>query len=188
MEKSDIVYSCYHEVSRKGENFVPQHVLAFQISGQFVLSDGQEKYIAKEGDFNLIRKNQLVKFTKCPPETGSFESLNIYLNQEVLQTMAKEYHFSSSHSEVSKPMVSIEVNAVLENYITLLQTILENPKLLTKDFIDLKIKELLFILISSINKLFHYNSFLKSGLILISLFKLILNLTAKEAKDLIGFI
>lgn len=81
MEKSDIVYSCYHEVSRKGENFVPQHVLAFQISGQFVLADGQEKYIAKAGDFNLIRKNQLVKFTKCPPENGSFESLNIYLNQ-----------------------------------------------------------------------------------------------------------
>lgn len=147
MEKSDIVYSCYHEVSRKGENFVPQHVLAFQISGQFVLSDGQERYIAKEGDFNLIRKNQLVKFTKCPPENGSFESLNIYLNQEVLQTMAKEYHFSSNHSETSKPMVSIEVNAVLQNYITSLQTILENPKLLTKDFIDLKIKELLFILI-----------------------------------------
>jgi len=149
MEKSDIVYSCYHELSRKGENFVPQHVFAFQISGQFVLSDGQEKYIAKEGDFNLIRKNQLVKFTKCPPENGSFESLNIYLNQEVLQNMAKEYHFSSNHSEVSKPLVYIEVNAVLQNYITSLQTILENPKLLTKDFIDLKIKELLFILIET---------------------------------------
>lgn len=61
--------------------------------------------------------------------------------------MAKEYHFSSNHSEAPKPMVSIELNAVLQNYITSLQTILENPKLLTKDFIDLKIKELLFILI-----------------------------------------
>ncbi|MDR6919889.1 helix-turn-helix domain-containing protein [Chryseobacterium sp. S-02] len=149
MEKSDIVYSCYHEVSRKGENFVPQHVLSFQMSGTFVLSDGQEKYIANEGDFNLIRKNQLVKFTKCPPENGIFESLNIYLNQEVLQSMAKEYHFSSNHSEVPKPLVSIKVNAVLQNYITSLQTIIENPKLLTKDFIDLKIKELLFILIET---------------------------------------
>lgn len=149
MEKSDIVYSCYHEVSRKGENFVPQHVLSFQVSGQFVISDGEKEYIAKEGDFNVIRKNQLVKFTKCPPENGSFESLNIYLNQEVLQNMVEEYHFSSNHSEITKPLVSIEVNAVLQHYITSLQAILENPKLLTKDFINLKIKELLFILIET---------------------------------------
>jgi len=147
MEKSDIVYSCYHEVSRKGENFVPMHVLSFQLSGSFVLSDGQEKYIAHEGDFNLIRKNQLVKFAKHPPENGIFESLNIYLNQEVLQNMAKEYHLVSSRSEISKPLVSIKVSAVLQNYITSLQSILENKKLLTRDFIDLKIKELLFILL-----------------------------------------
>lgn len=149
MEKSDIVYSCYHEVSRKGENFVPQHVLSFQMSGSFVLSDGQEKYIAKEGDFNLIRKNQLIKFTKCPSESEKFESLNIYINQEILQDMAKEYHLTSNHAEISRPLFSIEVNAVLQNYITSLQTILENPKLRTKEFIDLKIKELLFILIKT---------------------------------------
>lgn len=147
MEKSDIVYSCYHEVSRKGENFVSQHVLSFQLSGQFVLSDGKEKYIVNEGDFALIQKNQLVKFTKCPPENGNFESLNIYLDQEVLQHMAKEYHFLFDNSEVSKPLVFIEVNPVLQNYFTSLQTIIENPKLLNKDFIELKIKELLFILI-----------------------------------------
>lgn len=153
MEKSDIVYSCYHEVSRKGENFVSQHVLSFQMSGQFILSDSKEKYTVKEGEFTLIRKNQLVKFTKCPPENGNFESLNIYLNKEVLQNMAREYHFPFNNSEVSKPLIFIEVNAVLQHYIASLQTFLENPKLLNKDFIELKIKELLFILIETQPKL-----------------------------------
>ncbi|MBP0904279.1 helix-turn-helix domain-containing protein [Mariniflexile gromovii] len=153
MEKSDIVYSCYHEVSRKGENFVSQHVLSFQMSGQFTLSDSKEKYIVKEGALTLIRKNQLVKFTKYPPENGNFESLNIYLNKEVLQNMAREYHFSFKNSEVSEPLIFIEVNSVLQHYIASLQTILENPKLLNKDFIELKIKELLFILIETQPKL-----------------------------------
>ncbi|MBZ4187713.1 helix-turn-helix domain-containing protein [Niabella beijingensis] len=149
MEKSDIVYSCYHETSRNGENFVPQHVLTLQISGSFDLSYGQKKYVANEGDFYLLRKNQLVKFTKRPATNKTFESLNIFLSDEILRTMAKDYHLVSVQSEVSLPMIAIEVNDVLENYITSLKTILENPKLLTKDFIDLKIKELLFILIEA---------------------------------------
>ncbi|PWJ57861.1 AraC-like DNA-binding protein [Dyadobacter jejuensis] len=148
MEKSDIVYSCYQELSRKGENFVPQHVLTFQISGSFDLSDGHRKWIAKEGDFHLLRKNQLVKFTKRPAENKIYESLNIFLRDDILRTMAKEYHLSSVRSEISLPIIAIEVNDVLQNYITSLKTILENQKLLTQDFIALKIKELLFILIN----------------------------------------
>ncbi len=147
MEKSDIVYSCYHEVNSKGENFVPKHTLSFQMSGSFVLASGKEKLTAKEGDFNLIRKNQLVKYTKYPPKEGKFESLNIYLNDDILKEVAKEYRLSSHPSYSSKSIVSIDVTPVLQNYIKSLQTIIQNPEFLTKHFTDLKIKELLFILL-----------------------------------------
>ncbi|MFL9831717.1 AraC family transcriptional regulator [Flavobacterium sp. ST-87] len=84
-------------------------------------------------------------------DTNVTEAVRIVrnLSDEILRTMAKEYHLSSVQSEVSLPMIAIEVNDVLQNYITSLKTILENPKLLTKNFIDLKIKELLFILIEA---------------------------------------
>ncbi|MDQ0595217.1 AraC-like DNA-binding protein [Chryseobacterium ginsenosidimutans] len=149
MQKSDIVYSCYHELSRKGENFVPQHTLSYQLSGSFVLADGKEKYSAEPGDFNLIRKNQLVKFIKYPPENGVFESMNIYLSEENLLAVAKEYDFSADQFIPVKPLVPVEMNALLQNYINSLQTIIATGNLSNKPLIDLKIKELLLILLQT---------------------------------------
>ncbi|MBK1897023.1 helix-turn-helix domain-containing protein [Chryseobacterium paridis] len=146
-ESSDIVYSCYHELSRKGENFVPQHTLSFQLSGTFVLADGKEKYRAEEGHFNLIQKNQLVKFVKYPPENGVFESMNIYLREEILKNTAKEYELLSDYFVPVKPLVPIKMNALLENYMISLRTMIESNSLGNKPLVDLKIKELLLILL-----------------------------------------
>ena len=145
METPDIVYSCYHEVSRKGENFVPKHTLSYQISGIFMLADDKEKYTANPGDINLIRKNQLVKFVKIPPEKGVFESMNIYLSDENLIDFSKEYHLQAEHLMTTKPLIKIEVNAVLQNFMISLKTLLESD-FNNKSLIDLKIKELLMIL------------------------------------------
>jgi len=148
METLDIVYSCYHELSRKGENFVPKHTLSYQISGSFVLADDKENFAANPGDFNLIRKNQLVKFVKIPPENGVFESMNIYLSDENLINFSKEYHLVAENSVATKPLVPIEVNAVLQNFMASLKVLLESD-LKNQSLIDLKIKELLLILLQS---------------------------------------
>lgn len=148
-EKSEIVYSCYHEVSRKGENFVPQHTLSFQLSGSFALADGKETYLAKEGDFNLIRKNQLVKFVKYPPENGVFESMNIYLSEENLRNAGKEYNFTSEHFVETKPLVPIIVNELIKNFFISLQTMIDSNSLENKLLVNLKIKELILILLQS---------------------------------------
>lgn len=147
-ETPDIVYSCYHEVSRKGENFVPKHTLSYQISGSFVLADDKENYTANPGDFNLIRKNQLVKFVKIPPENGVFESMNVYLSDENLINFSKEYHLEAEHLLTTKPLIQIEVNAVLQNFMTSLKVLLES-NLNNQSLIDLKIKELLLILLQT---------------------------------------
>lgn len=148
IENSDIVYSCYHKVSRKGENFVAQHTISYQMSGSFVLADNKDKYIANPGDFHLIRKNQLVKFAKIPPPNGTCESLNIYLSDENLKNFAQEYQLQSEHVTKTNVLVKIDVNSVLENFIASLRTLLTS-NLNTKSLTDLKIKELLLILLQT---------------------------------------
>ncbi|MBW8523495.1 AraC family transcriptional regulator [Chryseobacterium chendengshani] len=148
IETPDIVYSCHHDVSRKGENFVPKHTLSYDISGSFVLADDKENYKANSGDFNLIRKNQLVKFVKIPPENGVFESMNVYLSDENLTNFSKEYQLKAEHSITTKPLIPIKVNGVLQNFMTSLKMILESD-LKNQSLIDLKIKELLLILLQS---------------------------------------
>jgi len=68
-----IVYSCYHKKSKGGEHFVSEHVLTYQISGTLTLSDGAKEYEHKEGALKLLTRNQLLRFTKNPPE---YENLN----------------------------------------------------------------------------------------------------------------
>ncbi len=148
IENSDIVYSCYHQVSRKGENFVAQHTISYQLSGSFMLSDNKDKHIANPGDFHLIRKNQLVKFAKIPPPNGACESLNIYLSDETLKNFAHEYQLKSEHSTVTEALVKIDVNAVLENFIVSLKALLQS-NLNNKSLTGLKIKELLLILLQT---------------------------------------
>lgn len=144
---SGIVYSCYHQVSRKGEDFVPQHTVSLQLSGRFVLSDGQEQLVAAPGTLNLIRKSQLVKFIKCPPKNGVFESLNIYLDEELLRAFAKEYNLSPDGFMPAKPMVAIEQHPLLQGFMASLQTMIDNNGLDNKALADVKIKELLLILL-----------------------------------------
>ena len=148
IENSDIVYSCYHRVSRKGENFVAQHTISYQMSGSFILADNKDKYMANPGDFHLIRKNQLVKFAKIPPPNGTCESMNIYLSDENLKNFAHEYQLKSEHVTKTNALVKIDVNPVLENFIASLRTLLAS-NLNNKSLIDLKIKELLLILLQS---------------------------------------
>lgn len=148
-ERSDIVYSCYHELSRKGENFVPQHTLSLQLSGSFSLFDGNRTYVAQEGDFNLIRKNQLVKFVKYPPENGVFESLNIYLSEKNLRNFAKEYQTEFRNSAETGPIVRITINEMIRSFFASLRTIMNSGSLDNTPLVDLKIKELIMILLQS---------------------------------------
>jgi hypothetical protein len=40
-EKPKIAYSCYFTRSREGEQFVPEHVFSYQISGVLTMNDGK---------------------------------------------------------------------------------------------------------------------------------------------------
>lgn len=150
MEKTDIsgiTYSCYHQVSRQGENFVPQHTLSYQLAGSFVLADGSEVSRAEAGSLHLVRRNQLVKFIKYPPANGDFESLNIFLSEETLRKFAHEYHITSAHHSFTSPLVAIEMDAVLTNFIKSLQTMIDKGYAAVQPLMEVKYKELLLILL-----------------------------------------
>jgi len=65
-----ILYSCYAHISRDGEQFVPEHIFSYIVSGSQVIYSGGKTYNFKEGDFRFFRKNQLSRFVKQPPPGG----------------------------------------------------------------------------------------------------------------------
>ena len=85
-----LFYSCYAENSRAAENFVYEHSFMHVLEGslEFYVEGARHEYHA--GDILLVKRNQLAKATKMPPEGGVFRSISIRLDQESLRSISAE--------------------------------------------------------------------------------------------------
>src|SRR5688572_6696001 len=90
-QRSSFSYSCYVTRNREGEQFVPEHVFSYQVSGTLTVNNGSKQYVFKEGDFRFIKRNQLIKFIKQPAAGGVFEAVSVYFDQHLLKQFSLEY-------------------------------------------------------------------------------------------------
>ncbi len=146
-KKPAIVYSCYVNRSREGEQFVADHVFSYQESGMLILDDGSRKYTFQEGDFRLVRRNHLVKFNKLPPEGGTFKSLSVYLDQETLRNFSMEYGYKSERHEEGKTILELKQNPLYKGYIESLIPYLQMNLTGNSKLAVLKLKEALLLLL-----------------------------------------
>lgn len=147
IQASGIAYSCYATKSREGEHFVQECTFTYQIAGSLVLNDGNQTYISNAGAFRLVRRNQLLKFIKEPPENGEFRSLTIFLNQQTLKDFSLEYGINAEQKQYDQPVLDIEDHVLLHSYFQSLMTYhqtysFDNPKL-----VQIKMKEAILLLL-----------------------------------------
>ncbi|BAV07339.1 AraC-type DNA-binding protein [Filimonas lacunae] len=112
-----IVYSCYHNISREGEHFVPEQTLSYLAAGSLVLNDGKKAYNAAAGSLRFIKRNQLLKFVKHPPEKQEFQSLSIYLDQETLKEFSKEYGITAAEKQSQQSIFDIKPTPLIKSYL-----------------------------------------------------------------------
>jgi AraC-like DNA-binding protein len=141
-----IVYSCYNQRSRDGEHFVPEHALSYIVSGTMIFNDGISEHVREKGSFYLVRRNQLLKYTKIPPAHGEFKSLSIFLDQETLRKFGAEHNVTAKRHVVGT-MIAIEKNTVLETFLHSLMQYHETQGFNNKAVIELKVKECLLLLL-----------------------------------------
>jgi len=158
---SGITYSCYHNRSREGEHFVPEHTLSYQIAGSLILSDGNTEYPSNNGSFRLIKRNQLLKFIKQPPENGEFKSLSIYFNQQILKNISLEYGITAEETHDIQPVAEVKTNMLINSYIHSLLAYHQANYFDNQELIDLKLKEGILIILQANpglkNILFNFN-------------------------------
>lgn len=148
-KSSTILYACYNKKHRGGEHFVPEHTLTYQIAGSLILNDGSREYRPVEGSLRLIRRNQLLKFEKIPPENGESKSLTVYLDQQILKKIGLEYGISTVHKQHNKSVIEIKTTALLKSYIDSLLTYHQNNSLNNEQLIEVKIKEGVLLLLQA---------------------------------------
>ena len=109
-ERPRILYSCYTNVSREGEHFVPEHIFGYIVSGSTELYPGGKTYIFKEGSFRFIRKNQLAKFVKQPPAGGEFKTISVSMDRATLQNISNELGLQADGPYLGENVLTLQSN------------------------------------------------------------------------------
>ncbi len=120
--KLPVQYSCYFTRSREGEQFVPEHAIAYVVSGRSMMNDGKRTKIFEEGDLYFARRNHLVKYMKQPPEGGEFRSINIYFPQEFLRNFSLEHGYRSERHVTTSAYEQLPSGGVLAKYMDSLRS------------------------------------------------------------------
>lgn len=85
-----LFYSCYAEKSRVTEQFVYEHSFTHVLDGTLSFYVGGRMREFHAGDTLVVKRNQLARATKLPPEGGIFRSISVRLDQESLRAFSIE--------------------------------------------------------------------------------------------------
>ncbi len=144
---SPIAFSCYVTRSRGGEQFIPDHVFSYQVSGSMVMNDGSEEFVFNEGDFRFAKRNHLVKFLKLPPEGGEFRSLSVHLSQETLRNFSMEFGYRSENHSNGDAVLKLNSNALYKSYMDSLLPYLQLDQPGNESLLSTKLKEAMLLLL-----------------------------------------
>jgi len=145
----NIVYSCYYNVSREGEQFVPEHLFSYQVSGTLLVNDGQRVHPFNEGEFRFSKRNQLAKFVKQPPPGGEFKSVTILLDQDTLRAISREYGYTAQKKETMEPVMALSPHPLYKGFMDSLLPYLQLSPEVNESLFALKVKEAALILVQT---------------------------------------
>src|SRR6267142_1204027 len=144
-----IFYSCYSSRSKGGEQFVPQHVFTYILSGTSeVVHDGLTHHF-KEGDLRFIRKNQLSRFIKVPPPGGEYRSISIYIDDETLKNISDEFNLYMERPYRGENVLHVKPNDLLTYYFDSLTPYMTGTQGVRDALTSLKVREAIMILIET---------------------------------------
>lgn len=143
----NIVYSCYAQMSRRGEHFVSDHVLSYQVAGNLILNDGFNECISESGSIRFLKRNQLLKFIKQPPPDEEFQALSIYLDQQILKDVSLEYGLVSEKKRQDRSLLFLETDMQMKMFMDSLLMYQLSGKLSDPRLAELKIKEVILLLL-----------------------------------------
>ncbi|MBB5637681.1 AraC-like DNA-binding protein [Pedobacter cryoconitis] len=142
-----LVYSCAFEKYQGHEEFIPEHFLGFQLSGETHAFHAQGNVVVTENKIVLVRKNQLIRTIKYPSKIGKYQFISITLDKETLQQYAIENKIVVEKRYDGKQKMFFEPNDFLLNYFISLTPYLNKQKEATPRLADLKIREAIELLL-----------------------------------------
>lgn len=110
------VYTCAFHKAIAYEQFVPEHLLAYQISGQTQIYSRQHEMILKEGQFLVARRNQFAKSIKVPGKGKEYQCISVILTTDRLRQYASNNGIVCEEKYDGKKNIILSPDPLLKGY------------------------------------------------------------------------
>jgi len=141
------LYSCYVDKAFGHEQFIPEHVVMFQISGETHFDHEKGKLVTKEGQLLIARRNQLAKAFKYPSKNADYQSIAILLHTDRLKKYALDHQLSSDKKQAADNNILLEGDAFIKSYFESLAPYAEASDRVSPQMETIKIYELTTLLL-----------------------------------------
>lgn len=141
--------SCHYTADISSEQFVPDHLFFYMVSGSLTAFDGHQMYSMQPGDYCFITRNHLVKYTKRPAENGVFKTVHFFFDQDFLKSFSREYGISANAVLNKKVVTRLTPDPSFAAFIASLTPYLSLSGQAYENFLLLKRKEMLLILLKT---------------------------------------
>jgi AraC-like DNA-binding protein len=135
------LYTCAFDKAHTYEQFVPEHLLAYQISGQTEIYHQMGEMVLEEGQFLLARRNQFAKSIKVTAADKEYQCISVLLTNDRLQQYALENDILCEKTYNGKKNILLEPDAMLKGYFLSVIPYTSSDKPLSKKLTSIKVNE-----------------------------------------------
>ncbi|MBB6498864.1 helix-turn-helix domain-containing protein [Pedobacter cryoconitis] len=142
------VYSCSSEEQWGYEQFIPEHILAYQLSGETHIFHQNGTFVLKKNQILLAHRNQFAKSLKMPASDKEYKAVSIILKSEDLKKFATANHIACDRRYSGKQNIVLKPEAFLKSYFQSLIPYLEQPHRSSNAMVFSKITEAIELLLN----------------------------------------
>src|SRR5579862_1787883 len=141
------IYACTFDKAFSYEQFVPEHLLAYQISGQTHIFHQRGEMVLEEGQLLLARRNQFAKSIKVPPAGHEYQCISVVLGNERLRRFVLDNEISCGEKYHGPKNILLEPDCFLKGYFHSLLPYVEQWKNVSKRLAVMKVNEAVELLL-----------------------------------------
>ena len=141
------LYSCAFDKAYTYEKFVPEHLLAWQMSGQTQIYHQRGESVLEEGQFLLARRNQFAKSIKIPAADKEYQCISVLLTIDQLQQFALDNDIVCEKRYQGSKNILLEPNSMLKGYFLSVIPYIESDKPVSKKLSSIKVTEVIVLLL-----------------------------------------
>lgn len=124
----DTVFYAFHATMEKDYAVYMEHtMLTFQISGEFTLETSSEKVSMRPNEILLLHKYQVGEVTKKPLDSKGYQTVVVFLRDELLRQIALEEQVEIKEKYMGKRNILIPANDFLQGYFQSVIPYIRNP-------------------------------------------------------------